>query len=371
MEPPPRTRTSTRALLGGVFVAGWIGVSLGWVGRGEIQGGDLSSSSASKELRFYDRYNLRDGDYWQDYTYLKDADAQLIATEEWTTASVDGLSCSEGCTWTVTDPSGNETITTSTEDEATLAFKFENAGSGKVSLVYDVKKDGKKTPRTVHKAVASRFMRREVRELFEDDRESFFDALRVVYSTPTPDGQPKYGRSYHGAEYFLEYHTWMAGERACDHLHDGMGFITGHNAITLDFEMNLRRVNPRVSVPYWDYSIDMHRAMVSGKDLRRFYDSKLWTDDWFGRMGSSARENFAVTSGWVGDISVDPAFWKMEPSSVRTTNAYGLLRSPWNVAKDVRLLRCNTTFGYAMEYEAGPRCSEFYKVYSTCMRARR
>jgi hypothetical protein len=79
----------------------------------------------------------------------------------------------------------------------------------------------------------------------------------VVYSTPTADGQPKYGREYHGAEYFIEYHTWMAGERECDHLHDGMGFITGHNSITMDFEKNLRVVNPRVSIPYWDYTIDM------------------------------------------------------------------------------------------------------------------
>jgi hypothetical protein len=57
----------------------------------------------------------------------------------------------------------------------------------------------------------------------------------------------------------------------------------------------------------------------------------------------------------------------MEPSSIRTTNAYGLLRSPWNVAKDMRLLRCNTTFGYTMDYEAGPRCAEFYKVCCTSL----
>lgn len=36
-----------------------------------------------------------------------------------------------------------------------------------------------------------------------------------------------------------------------------MGFLTGHNALTLEFEKNLRLVDPAVSVPYWDYTIDM------------------------------------------------------------------------------------------------------------------
>lgn len=90
------------------------------------------------ELRFHDRYNLRDGDYFQDYNYLKEAEATLIAAEEWTTASVEGLSCSEGCTWIVMDTSGNTTTTTSTDDEATLDFKFSASGQGKVYLTYEL-----------------------------------------------------------------------------------------------------------------------------------------------------------------------------------------------------------------------------------------
>jgi len=136
---PPRTRTSTRALLGGIFVAGWIGVSLGWVGRGRVQGEAASSlESSTMELRFHDRYNLRDGDYFQDYNYLKEAEASLIAAEEWTTASVEGLSCSEGCTWIVMDTGGNTTTTTSTDDDATLDFKFSESGQGKVFLTYEL-----------------------------------------------------------------------------------------------------------------------------------------------------------------------------------------------------------------------------------------
>jgi hypothetical protein len=57
----------------------------------------------------------------------------------------------------------------------------------------------------------------------------------------------------------------MAGQRSCDHLHDGMGFFTGHNAITIEFEKALQVVDPSVSVPYWDYTIDMHNVLLNNK----------------------------------------------------------------------------------------------------------
>lgn len=103
----------------------------------------------------------------------------------------------------------------------------------------------------------SRYMRREIRDLFEDDRKAFFNAISTVYSVSTTAGASTYGSSYKGADYFMEYHTWMAGTRECDHLHDGMGFLTGHNAVTMEFEQNLRLIDPSVSIPYWDYTIDM------------------------------------------------------------------------------------------------------------------
>ena len=57
----------------------------------------------------------------------------------------------------------------------------------------------------------------------------------------------------------------MAGSKECDHLHDGMGFLTGHNAISLEFEKVLRTVDRSVSIPYWDYTIDMHEVKLANK----------------------------------------------------------------------------------------------------------
>ena len=106
---------------------------------------------------------------------------------------------------------------------------------------------------------------------FQDDRERYFKSVETVFSVLNDKGRSLYGpevppiqlysrtptgSNFHvpfythhpqhkDAGYFINYHTWLAGQRECDHLHDGMGFITGHSAITNEFEINLQRVDPR------------------------------------------------------------------------------------------------------------------------------
>ena len=41
--------------------------------------------------------------------------------------------------------------------------------------------------------------------------------------------------------------------RRCDHLHDGLGFLTQHAALTLAFERALQRIDPSVTIPCVQY----------------------------------------------------------------------------------------------------------------------
>ena len=207
--------------------------------------------------------------------------------------------------------------------------------------------------------VVCRYIRREIRALEDDDRDAYFEAVRTVYSTLKEEGRSLYGPDYQDAGYFINYHTWMAGTKACDHLHDGMGFLTGHNAITNEFEQNLQRIDPSVSIPYWDYTIDMHHVLGADKKFSVFYQSPVFMEDWFGPMGDPD-DNYQVTSSFVADIGLDPAEWDLSDSDVIVSNAYGLLRSPWNVANVPGVIRSNATFGYYSSYNSAPRCAEFY-----------
>jgi len=72
-----------------------------------------------------------------------------------------------------------------------------------------------------------------------------------------------------------------------------------------------------------------------------------------------------VTSGKATTyLSVDPLTWGVDMSEVKITNAWGLLRSPWNTLSKPYLTRCNQTFGYYSAYSGSPRCGEFYHAIS-------
>ena len=42
----------------------------------------------------------------------------------------------------------------------------------------------------------------------------------------------------------------------CDHWHEGAGFVGSHMALTLEYEQALQAVNPVLSVPYWDFTLE-------------------------------------------------------------------------------------------------------------------
>jgi hypothetical protein len=68
-------------------------------------------------------------------------------------------------------------------------------------------------------------------------------------------------------------HNTLAGNSDCDHMHDGLGFLTNHGAQTVQFEQALQAVNPRVSVPYWDYTIG--KACTIGRLVALSYPPPL------------------------------------------------------------------------------------------------
>ena len=72
----------------------------------------------------------------------------------------------------------------------------------------------------------------------------------------------------------------------CDQMHDGLGFLTNHGAETMQFEQSLQAVDPSVSVPYWDYTIDMTNYELSGA-IESFYGSVVFSPDFFGSSWSS------------------------------------------------------------------------------------
>ena len=90
-----------------------------------------------------------------------------------------------------------------------------------------------------------------MRDLDDEDRGKLLDTMQMLWTTDGDRGRELYGRQFKSATEVTALHAFYAADRTCDHLHDGLGFLTQHAALTLTFEQSLQSIHPRVSLPFW------------------------------------------------------------------------------------------------------------------------
>ena len=228
-------------------------------------------------------------------------------------------------------------------------------GDGDVALVASASATASR--RAARGTLHVRYVRREIRALSDVDRERFFAACHTVYTTPMGSasddggGIAAYGAAYKDIDYFVSLHNSLAGARECDHFHDGLGFLFAHAAFTLEFERNLQRVDAGVAVPYWDFTIDAHDVALAGGDVSVWRRSVVFGDDWFGEA-APANADRVVTRGRFARTPVQRDAWNISaPWPVgghAVTNAWGLVRAPWNQNRVPFVTRGNETYGLAL-----------------------
>ncbi|CAM9656056.1 unnamed protein product [Scytosiphon promiscuus] len=205
---------------------------------------------------------------------------------------------------------------------------FTAVGSHEVSLSQTIVSTGE--IRQIQASVMVKYVRREIRQLTYKDREAFFDAMEKLYRLPTSEGNKLYGDDYKGIQFFVQMHLDGAGVQDCDHWHDDAGIMTHHVGYTLLFEQALQVVDPSVSIPYWEYTVE------SSAGLTDYGESELFRDDWF---GAASPEN--------GLHTVDKGRWAylpvMQDAWDYVHNPYGLLRTPWNTDPTPYVTRHNMT----------------------------
>lgn len=274
--------------------------------------------------------------------------------EPWRTTTLTALAGgvalddSRNVTWTLQDGNAMHTL-----HGVRVEFQFTSLGKAKVR--WATANDAV----SVEGEVMVKYVRREVRTLTDADRERFLDALGVVYSVPTETGLTEYGYGpkYQHISYFARKHLAGAAARDCDHWHDDAGLMVHHMSFTLELEQALQAVDPAVTVPYWDYTIDAH---AYGEHWHE--QSPIFQDSWFGRARDASTAGHVIAKGrWAYTPVMSDA-----GSFSNITNAFGLLRSPWNanptpyVTRHFKVL--NLTQG---GYPTFPDCGTIYQCFSS------
>lgn len=196
--------------------------------------------------------------------------------------------------------------------------------------------------------VLCRYVRREIRQLTAEHRNRFLDAASVLWSCR--NCSDVYGPAYLDAYELTRKHAALAGDRTCDHMHDGLGFLTMHLGLSLAFEQSVQAVDARVAMPYWDFTID--RARVDAGTWSSLDESDLWRSDWFGSADASES---TVTEGRWAYLAAESGAWDSP-----TRNSYGFLRAPWNNNNRPYVTRSKTLCGTA--FTSTPTCGDHFDV---------
>ena len=194
----------------------------------------------------------------------------------------------------------------------------------------------------VNASVLVKYVRRDVYSLEASERGRFLDALQVVYRTEGSAGRAAYGADFVSAAELVLTHLRGAAARECDRWHDDAAFVVKHVAFTLALERALQSVDDRVTVPYWDYAADAA--------LPDWTDALVFHAEWFGEASPNTTTVAHVLSAgrWAWTRIEGPAASETRTADargLRIANAYGLLRSPWNVNSAPFLARSRLVLG--------------------------
>jgi len=298
-----------------------------------------ASEEATIDFEAKNEYGVRDNSASHEYPFLtagKFAEPFRITTLT-ATATVDDLDL-ETCSWKLkqalldetADPAGGY-YPAGLPDEyrsfdamGEIEVEFQAPGTYMVDLTCT---DTDSNSHVASSTVDVYYVRREVRDLTDTDRERYLDTFLLMSKVSGEDGREKYGAHYHDMDYFVSMHLNTAGARSHDHIHDGLGVITQHVALTQSLECAMQAVHPSITVPYWDYTIDSYESKLyhGGVDGSMFRDSELWGPKWF---GNTSTDKHHITDGrWAYQkISM---FNSSDPDAHHSP--YGYMRAPWNL----------------------------------------
>jgi len=188
-----------------------------------------------------------------------------------------------------------------------------------------------------------RYVRREFRTLSDNDQTKFMDALSTLYTKSTDEGVTLYGDNFKGMDYFTLAYASLAGDSTCNKMSDGLGFLTNHAALTSEFEASLQSMEAHLSAPYWDFTIDSHEATLAATDEisadAAWRTGELFSDDLFGTL-SPSNEDHTMETGRFAFTTVPADQWNQTGG----VNAYGMLRSPWNLNPSAYVSRSPNMF---------------------------
>lgn len=228
--------------------------------------------------------------------------------------------------WEIKDVDDRSVVVASATG-AEVKMTFTKLDLNVVSLM-EVDPETKLGVRELTDTVMVKYVRREIRSLHEDEKEELLDAMVTLWKVQVKDGEGKelYGEGYQDIWAINRLHFKAGGASTCDHFHAGLGFLVAHSMLSNTFEASLQAVNPKLTLPYWDFTIETSSTggHLGQQEPQRF--SPMLTPEYFGDVDEE--DHMVKTSRWA--FTEVPNVEVNNPGNLEA-DVYSKLRSPWNV----------------------------------------
>jgi tyrosinase len=134
---------------------------------------------------------------------------------------------------------------------------------------------GNPSPGGVPPSAVSPYVRKNQSSLTSTERDNFINAIKTLKTTYRP------GSDISVYDEFVKEHydAFSAG-----HAHGGPAFLAWHREFLLQFEQELQTVDPTVTIPYWDFTVDNSPS------------SSIWDKKFLGGDGDP-NDNYIVKTG--------------------------------------------------------------------------
>lgn len=207
------------------------------------------------------------------------------------------------------------------------------------------------------------YVRREIRQLVAEDLNATMNAMAAIWYTDSEmQGQSLYGANFHTHTYFASAHYFGSAGLDADYTHGGHGFLPQHAKLSNVFELAMQAVDSKVTLPYWDYTIDADYEMLS--------DAFVFQPDVFGTLvnPNNSQGYWLYKSNQIEDGIIPDGRWanlKVDLNSdyctenVVATSPYGFLRAPWAANPSKHVLRF--PIGAHTVISGLPGCTKFYE----------
>jgi tyrosinase len=151
-------------------------------------------------------------------------------------------------------------------------------------------------------------VRKNQASLSADERAAFVNAVLALKNMVRPGGTISIYDEY------VQAHMLAMG---AGQAHEGPAFLPWHRAFLRSFERDLQAVDPTVTIPYWDFTVD------------NTPDASLWDDDFLGGNGDPD-ENYTVLTG-----PFAPDQWPVLFDGPHLRRSFGLWVDDLPTAQDV------------------------------------